>query len=419
MSEISVALPTLRAIQDAVQARHQWGMSALQKLIEVDSVAPNEKPCQEVLSDLLQKEGLSAQLLPLDDGRLRSTKGFIDAGLPLEDRPNLVAALGGKRAGGHSLILNSHIDTEPWKPEAHRWKTPPLSGAVRDGKIYGRGAVDAKGQVMVAMMAALALRDIGYEPAGRLVLESVVCEEPTGDGTLALCQQGWLADAAIVLEPNDNHVAYGHRGLVGLRFTVEGQAGHAAASTRRSNAIVEACRLVEALNSALDDWAAPSDAIYSPPSFNAGRIQGGIDIYTTPHRCEIECGVRYAPGTYDAIMHHLQERIRQAGTKQELQAPDLLDKAVFVHYDAAEILPTSSLAETLLACVREVASDRHSGVCIAGCDARHFINRYGVPAVIFGPGPLAVAHGVDEYLPIDQWLMATEALALFITRWCG
>lgn len=419
MGLISAGSPTLESIQEAVRARENWGLTALQRLIAIDSVAPNEKACQEALKGLLQAEGLPAQLVPLDDGRLRSTKGFVDAGLPLTDRPNLVATWGAGRAGARSLILNSHIDTVPWQQEQSKWQMPPLSGAIREGKMYGRGAMDAKGQVMAGVMAVLALRDIGYVPAGRLVMESVVCEEPTGDGTLALCEQGWLADAAVVLEPNDNHVAYGLRGLVGLRFSVEGHAHHAAASLNRSNAIVDVCRLAEALDTALDDWNAPSDSVYGPPLLNVGRIHGGIDIYTTPQGCEIDCGVRYAPGTYDAILRHIGNHLQREWGHRKPQLPDSLESAVFVHYDAAEISPLSPLAQTLTACIQEVVPDRQIITFPAGCDARHFVNRYGVPAVVFGPAPMEVAHAVDEYLPIESWLRAIQALALFIVRWCG
>ena len=62
--------------------------------------------------------------------------------------------------------------------------------------------------------------------------------------------------------------------------------------------------------------------------------------------------------------------------------------------------------------------DRRLVVFPAGCDARHFVNRYRIPAVIFGPGELAMAHAADESLDVAQWLAAVQALALFITEWC-
>ncbi|MCC7355470.1 MAG: M20 family metallopeptidase [Anaerolineae bacterium] len=419
MTTVSQARPTLDAIKEAVSARYAWGLKALQRLIAVDIIAPKERACQEALAEILRAESLPVQLVSLNEGNLPSVEGFIDTGLPLADRPNLVVALEGTHAGGRSLILNSHIDTVAWQGGAEKWQAHPLSGAVRDGKIYGRGAVDAKGQVMAAVMAVLALRDLGYEPAGRLVVQSVVGEEPDGNGTLALCAQGWLAEAAIVLEPTDNQIAYGHRGVIDLRFRVEGRQGHAAVQSSDANAIVVASRLVEVLDGALADWSAPEDTSYGRPSLNVGRIEGGEDIFTVAQRCEIKCGVRYAPGTYQSVLGHIESHLLKEGPQHRLPMGDLLNMTTFAHHDAAETPPDSPLATTLLSCVHQVAPDRRLVTCPGGTDARHFINRYGVPAVIFGPGQLTVAHAVDEFLPVEQWLKAIQALALFIVRWCG
>jgi acetylornithine deacetylase len=408
-------------VRRAVDARTRWALDALRQLVAVDSVAPGEEACQELLAEILRTAGLPATLVPLPERELPQTDGYVDAGLPLTGRPNVVVALGPARPGsGRSLILNSHVDTVPWRDGAARWTSHPLSGAVRDGFLYGRGALDAKGQVMAAVLAVLALRDLGYEPAGRLVLQSVVCEEPTGNGTLALCAQGWLADAAVVLEPTDGHIAYGHRGIVGLRYDVAGRAGHGAAAGSGVNAVVAAGRLAAALDGALGGWSAPSDATYGRPVLNVGRIAGGDDIFTVPQACTVECGVRYAPGTYDAVLAHVAARLRE-GAPGPGSGPGggFPEGTVFGHYDAAEVPPASPLATMLLACVREVTPDRRQVTFPAGCDARHFVNRYGVPAVVFGPGSLADAHAVDERLPIEPWVRASQALAGFVVRWCG
>jgi acetylornithine deacetylase len=439
MTMVSPLPPSPDAIARAVAGRFPWGVAALQELIAIDSVAPHERACQEALAARLQAAGLPARLVPLDDGGLRATDGFVDSGLPLDDRPNVVVVLGHDRPGSRSLILNSHIDVVPWQEGAGGWQTPPLAGVVRDGKLFGRGAVDAKGQVMTAVMAALALSDLGYEPPGRLVVESVVSEEPDGNGTLGACRQGWLADAAIVLEPTENHIAYGHRGIIDVRLTVKGQAGHGAVASSDANAILAAGRLAQALNGALADWSSPTDAVYGPPSVNVARIAGGEDIFTIPESCTVECGVRYAPGTRDLIVHRIEERLAQASRGElpyarrgvsthaleshAMPGARIAELAVSDLCDAAAISPDAPLAQDLLACLHQLAGSplgiRRLVTFPGGCDARHFVNRYGVPAVIFGPGPLAAAHGVDEYLPLDQWVIAIRTLAAFIVRWCA
>jgi acetylornithine deacetylase len=133
--------------------------------------------------------------------------------------------------------------------------------------------------------------------------------------------------------------------------------------------------------------------------------------------------VRYAPGTRDLIVHRIKERLAQASAPHAMPRARIAELAVSDLCDAAAISPDAPLARELLACLGQLAGSplgiRRLVTFPGGCDARHFVNRYGVPAVIFGPGPLAAAHGVDEYLPLDQWEIAIRTLAAFIVRWCA
>ncbi|RPI30767.1 MAG: M20/M25/M40 family metallo-hydrolase, partial [Chloroflexota bacterium] len=222
---LSHPIPAHSDIQAAIRTRLDWGIEVLQQLIAVDSIAPNELECQRLLYKLLSSEGLATELHEMSD-LLRSLDGFHEDGLTLENRPNLVATYGGTKPGSQSLILNAHIDTVEWKTQVGSWKYLPLSGMIDNDCIYGRGALDDKGQIVMAAMAILALKDLAYCPPGKVILESVVGEEPSGNGTLALCSLGYTADAAINLEPTENHLHYGHRGVAGWRFHTYGRAEH-------------------------------------------------------------------------------------------------------------------------------------------------------------------------------------------------
>jgi acetylornithine deacetylase len=417
MDKDSVHIPSLEEIQTALQARREWGLKALQRLVSIDSISPHEEECQQALAGILDSEGVQVELVPLDDGTLRSVDGFVDAGLPLENRPNLVATYGGVRKGGRSLILNGHIDTVSWLDQLAKWKVHPLSGDIVDGKLYGRGSIDDKGPVMAAATAILVLKDIGYEPAGKVSLTSVVGEEPSGNGTLALCSQGYLADGAINLEPTDNDVVYGHRGIIGLRYQILGEARHSSVGSQQANAIVETGCLGRVFLKSLDAWEDPSDKLYGFPSLNVGRIEGGEDIFTTPENCQLDCCIRYAPGTYEKILDCVKNYLRIEGPKV-LDDFDRVRNEVFAHYDAAETDPADPLVKTMISCVRTVEPDRGLRTFPGGCDARHLINRYNIPTLIFGPGQLHLAHAENEHLILDQWILAVQEIALFITRWC-
>ncbi|HJN13851.1 MAG TPA: M20/M25/M40 family metallo-hydrolase [Armatimonadota bacterium] len=405
------------AIVDAVARRLDWGVDALRRLVRVDSVAPREAACQSVLAGLLREEGLDPELAPLPEQQLRASDGFIDTGLPLENRPNVIVNWGRGEPGARSLVLNSHIDTVSHDDSA-AWDAPALSGEVRGGRVIGRGAVDAKGQIVAAAMALLSLQDAGLTPPGRVTLQSVVDEEPGGNGTLALCLGDAPADAAIVLEPTGNCVAYGHRGIMGLRFVVRTEAGHGAVAGAASGAIDRAAEVVATLKPTLNGWASTQDAAYGPPSLNVGRIEGGEDIFSTPRRCAIEVGLRYAPGTKAELLVAVKDAVAPLGIDWDGETSDI-HAEVFSHYDAAETPATHALVTGLLEAARQSVPESQLITFPGGCDARHFVNRLGVPTVVFGAGELTSAHRPNEALCLDELLAASQTLACFITRWCS
>ncbi len=404
------------SIQDAVRQRQYWGIETLQQLIAIDSIAPNEEVCQLTLADILRQQGLEVELLPLDDGTLTQTEGFLDTGLPLANRPNLVAHYGDRKGTGKSLILNSHIDTVTWEHSVDQWQIHPLSGAVIDGKLYGRGAMDAKGQVMSALVAVMALKDLGYQPSGHVLVQSVVSEEPDGNGTLALCAQGYVADGAINLEATENQLAYGHRGIIGLRYKLSGEVRHASVRGNLTNVIVQAGKLAHALDHSLDVWSHPSDAVYSPPTVNIGRITGGDDIFTTPYGCTLDCGIRYAPVTYQDILSTIEEALQREA--EHLPPLPSVHDAVFMHVDASHTPMDHPFMQMFQGAIHAIEPDSNPITFPAACDVRHLINRYQMPACIFGPGELHLAHAENEYLDLAQWERASQILALFITKWC-
>jgi acetylornithine deacetylase len=337
----------------------------------------------------------------------------------LSGRPNVIATWGRGASGAKSLTLNSHIDVVSWEEGADAWSVHPLAGEVRDDRIIGRGAVDAKGQIVAACMALLGLRDAGLEPEGTVTLMSVVDEEPGGNGTLAACLEGLSADAAIVLEPTGNHVAYGHRGIVDLRVTVQSAAGHGAvAGAAPGGAVVRAADIIPALSSVLHGWHAPQDAVYGPPSLNIGRIEGGEDIFSVPRRCTLDAGLRYAPGTGEAVLAAARDGLARAGVVwDEDSAPEVA--RVVSHYDAAETPPAHPLIQGLLGAAQRFAPGATLTTFPGGCDARHLVNRGGIPTAIFGAGELASAHRADEAVPIAELVTTAQTLAWFIMEWAG
>jgi len=206
-----------------------------QQLIRIDTVNPpgNETVAAELLRDYLAENGVESELY---------------ARAP--ERTNLVARLPGS-GGGPSLMLLSHTDTVV--ADAAEWQFGPWSGEIRDGEIWGRGALDMKGQVAASAVALATLARDGFRPAGDLVFAAVADEEVgQGFGLPWLCDQhpdAVRVDYALNEGAGERIEVLGRPYYIcssaekmssPFRLRVHGRAGHASVPGIADNALVRA-----------------------------------------------------------------------------------------------------------------------------------------------------------------------------------
>ena len=206
----------------------------LQRLIRLDTVNPpgNERPAQELLRGELEASGFECELLGVS-----------------EERPNLVARLRGA-ADGPTLCYLGHVDTV--LADASEWSVDPWSGELRDDHVWGRGALDMKGQVACEVAAACALGRSGWRPANGDLLVVATCDEEAGAtiGAQWLCEH--VPDKVrcdmVVNEGAGEVVEYdgrrlytlcvGEKGVFRFKLTAEGRAGHASMPAMGDNALL-------------------------------------------------------------------------------------------------------------------------------------------------------------------------------------
>ena len=213
----------------------------LQDLLRVDTVNPpgNETAAAEVLVEYLARDGIESELV---------------ARVP--DRANLVARISG--GDGPTLAFLSHTDTVLADPA--EWERDPWSGDLVDGEIWGRGALDMKGQVAASAVAFASLAREGFTPAGDVLL-LVVADEEVGAGF----GLSWLVEAHpdaarcdyAVNEGAGDRLVLGGRPIylcataekmsAPFRLRVHGRSGHASMPGIADNALVKAARYVTAL----------------------------------------------------------------------------------------------------------------------------------------------------------------------------
>ncbi|MGB8010019.1 MAG: M20/M25/M40 family metallo-hydrolase [Terriglobales bacterium] len=208
------------------------------RLIDIESITPNENAVGDFLCDELRRRGFDARKMPVEGARAN-----VLATWPGHDRPE--------------IVLSTHMDTVP----------PFIASSEDDKRIYGRGACDAKGIIASQILAAVKLRGEGVF-VGLLFL---VGEERDSIGAKLANQHPIGARFMINGEPTDNRLALASKGALHVELVARGKMAHSAYPELGESAID---KLVEALHR-LHAMKLPEGADVGPCTKNVGSIQGG------------------------------------------------------------------------------------------------------------------------------------------------
>ena len=357
----------------------------------------------------------------------RFVKGFFaDNGFESEvtevadGRSNVIARLPGG-GGGKNLLLTGHLDTVPAYGMENAF-TPEI----RDGRLFGRGADDMKGQLAAMICAMKAVKDMKLRLSGDVVFAGVIDEEERSLGTVHLLRNMPKVDAAIVGEPTDFSVCTAHRGLEWLEIHIEGRTVHGGKQSEGLNAISMAAKLIGYMDEKMQGLIAKSShPLIGSGSYNLGTIRGGTQPSTVAGDCFISLDRRWLPSeTHAEIMTQYQEILnsfaKQApGYKFHMKIMDSsLMEPGYVH----EAMATDRDEEIV-----KVTGD---GVrAILGCepDFTYFpawtdgglLHTYGrLPTVIFAPGNMDSAHSSSENIDVDSLIKGVSVYAWIISRFC-
>jgi len=420
MDDILLKIRTNRPVQIAF----------LEELVSADStniehgIRGNERNVQNVIIKKLRELGMELDIFEPDNEKLKKYKEMNPNHI-YNDRPNVVGILKG-RGKGRSLILNGHSDTMPFD-KIDQWRTHPLMPKIFDEKLYGRGAVDMKGGIASFIMAIESILQSGFELKGDIIIQAVVDEEGGGNGTLACCDRGYKADAAIITEPTNLEIMPAHMGWLFYKVHFFGKALHGAMKWKGVNAIDKAVDFIIRLRELERNWAiSKRHASLPPPTINVGVIQGGMAGSTVPDNCLVDFGVHYLPtdsdseglgSNVDKEIRDLIQRFIASDAQVEVQKPDV---SLYQMGSAYDIGVNHPIIHVLAKHTQEfLQSQPVIRGCEYGSDARLLTNYAKTPTVLFGPGSIAQAHGINEYIDVEQYYKSIEILAATIMEWCG
>ena len=424
----------------------------LRELIALPSLGGAESPAQQAVGAWMERAGFATDIWRIDLDELakhpdhcteverHEALGVVGwVGGRAADRGAGGAAAGsgaGPSGHGRDLMLNGHVDVVPVGDEA-AWTTPPWDPAVRDGRVYGRGAVDMKGGLVSALFAAKAVRDADVRLRGRLSVASVVGEEDGGTGTLATILRGHTADGAIVVEPTELAVIPAQAGSLVFRLVVPGLAAHACVREEGMSAVekfvplfaalrrleAERCGVAAGAADVAGDPHAPLFARYRLPwPIEIGTVRAGDWVSSVPDRLIAEGRLGVAIGEQPAAARLAFEA---AIARAAAADPWLAEHPPTVEWwggriDPAVTDPSDPIVTAVVAAATAVSGEAPpvEGVTY-GADMRLLVNVGGIPTVLFGPGDVRVAHMPDEHVRIDELRTAAETLIVAALRFCG
>ena len=416
----------VKAIMDAVDERFDEQIDATTELVRIPSTRYQEAPAQDFMARLYREQQLSVDRWQIHLDDIRHLPGFSPTQQDYVNAWNVVGSWRPTRPTGRSLILNGHIDVVPEGP-LEMWHAPPFHPHIKDGWLYGRGAADMKAGLMLNHYALIALRRLGYRPAGDVHLQSVVEEECTGNGALACLQRGYRADAVLIPEPSSHTLTVAQVGVMWCQVQVTGHPVHVYQAEAGSNAIESAFRLIQALRALEVDWNERKrhdphfHSHHHPANFNVGKIQGGDWASSVPAWCRFDVRVGVLPSmTLQQARREVEDCVRQAAA-QDAYLSNSPPAVVWEGFQAEPYVLENheQIRAVLDAAHRSVFGEGLKDVSsTATADNRMFGLYAGIPALVYGPKSRDI-HGFDECVELDSVRRITQSTALFVAQWCG
>ncbi|MZF84488.1 M20/M25/M40 family metallo-hydrolase [Streptomyces sp. SID5643] len=400
-----------------------------------------ERPAAEYAAARLADAGIEPVLLERTQGRT-----------------NVVARVEGTDPSADALLLHGHLDVVP--AEAADWSVHPFSGEIRDGVVWGRGAVDMKNMDAMILAVVRGWARQGVRPRRDIVVAFTADEEASaedGSGFLADehpelfegCTEGVSESGAFTFHDGSGRqiypVAAGERGTAWLKLTARGRAGHGS-KVNRDNAVTHLAgaiarigahqwplRLTPTVRASLTELAAiygietdltdvdallekigPAGKLVEPTlrnSANPTMLDAGYKINVIPGQAVAYVDGRYMPGGEEEFRH----------TLDRLTGPDV--DWEFHHREVALQSPVDSPTFAgMRAAVEEFAPEGHVvPFCMSGgTDAKQF-SRLGITGYGFTPLKLpdgydyaAMFHGVDERVPVEALHFGVRVLDRFL-----
>ncbi len=390
-------------------------------LVRINSVwdpeaGSNEQPAAELVAAWAQEKGFAFQMEEAAPGR-----------------PNVILTWQGE-PGERTLMFEGHTDVvTPGDPAA--WTVDPFGAEIKEGRMYGRGSCDTKGNLAAMLTAMAALKDSGVRLRGAIVGGVLCDEEDQMQGVRHFIDQGHAdqVTGAVICEPQDGFICTSQKGAIRVEFFISGRMSHGAMPLSGLNTAPAVSELIRGLQR-LEQQACERfgrDAYLGWPSFTPTVIQspasGPSQLNVMPGEARLLVDVRTIPGqNHQEIIADLQDMACQAeagclehytrsDTRLEIERGRELGIATSILTDRPCTFTPEDHPLVLAAdqASREITGKEPEHAGVPGATNGTFLWALkDIPIVTMGAGDRHVPHQKDEWVDLDQLLETARIYAL-------
>ncbi len=378
----------------------EWLFETLAGMIQINSVNPTLTPggageaeIAEYVAGAMALPGVRVEKFEPEPGRI-----------------SVLATLPGS-GGGRSLMLNGHIDTV-----AVDGMEEPFSGAIRDGKMYGRGGFDMKGAVAACMSALRTIALSGTRLRGDVMVAAVADEEYGSLGTADLITRV-KPTAAVVTEPTNLQVCLAHKGYLWIEVVTHGKAAHGSkfmlgvdANMRMGRFLAELDKLEKEL------LLRPPHPLVGPPSLHAALLQGGEGLSTYSSKCTLQIERRTIPGeTETQAVAEIQAIVDRLGAADASFSATV---RCFFARDPFEVARDAAIVRAVARATTNLVGKEPSFFGDTPWMDSALLSAAGTETVVFGPGG-GGAHASVEWVELDTVAKTAQVLVDTAIDYCA
>ena len=311
-----------------------------------------------------------------------------------EKRPNYIGRIG---SGEPSVAIISHTDVVP---AGEGWTHHPFQPYQKDGKIYGRGALDNKGCLAASWAGIKALLKSGLKFKGTIYFCAVSDEEMGSDyGVEYIVEEGFKPDYAIVPDSGSiDQAIIGEKGAAWFDLESYGKQSHGSTPELGINAIIKVSKLISDFEKF--DFNLKYDPRFTAPTVNVGMISGGNAPNIVASRCRVTLDVRYPVGvTEEMILKRISDEIDVLKMKDK-DVDIRLGKVTTRHFPHI-IEHNNKLIDAFKKTAKEIGMpmgfETSTGITVA-----KILNLRGIPSIAHSPDSDKTWHMADEYVKIEN-----------------